>query len=70
MVLFCATRSVPCLSLWLPSCVKAPRSRTPYRKHRLCELLLKGVVDKASYRKLVADLYFVYTAMEEETQAG
>ena len=27
---------------------------------------LKGVVDKASYRKLVADLYFVYTAMEEE----
>jgi heme oxygenase len=27
---------------------------------------LKGVVDKSSYRKLVADLYFVYTAMEEE----
>jgi Heme oxygenase len=27
---------------------------------------LKGVVDKASYRTLVADLYFVYTAMEEE----
>ena len=27
---------------------------------------LKGVVDKASYRKLVADLYFVYGAMEEE----
>jgi heme oxygenase len=27
---------------------------------------LKGVVDKISYRKLVADLYFVYTAMEEE----
>ena len=27
---------------------------------------LKGVVDKASYRKLVADLYFVYAAMEEE----
>ena len=26
---------------------------------------LKGVVDKASYRKLVADLYFVYSAMEE-----
>ena len=24
------------------------------------------MVDKASYRKLVADLYFVYTAMEEE----
>ena len=28
---------------------------------------LKGVVDKSSYRKLVADLYFVYSAMEEET---
>jgi heme oxygenase len=27
---------------------------------------LKGVVDKATYRKLVADLYFVYFAMEEE----
>ena len=29
---------------------------------------LKGVVDKSSYRKLVADLYFVYTAMEEEVR--
>lgn len=27
---------------------------------------LKGVVDKNSYRTLVADLYFVYSAMEEE----
>ena len=27
---------------------------------------LKGVVDKTTYRKLVADLYFVYQAMEEE----
>lgn len=27
---------------------------------------LKGVVDKGSYRTLVADLYFVYSAMEEE----
>ena len=27
---------------------------------------LKGVVDKASYRTLVADLFFVYSAMEEE----
>ncbi len=27
---------------------------------------LKGVVDKSSYRNLVADLYFVYSAMEEE----
>ena len=30
---------------------------------------LKGVVDKISYRKLVADLYFVYSAMEEEIGA-
>jgi len=27
---------------------------------------LKGVVEKSSYRKLVGNLYFVYTAMEEE----
>ena len=27
---------------------------------------LKGVVDKVSYRTLVADLFFVYSAMEEE----
>lgn len=27
---------------------------------------LKGVVDKSSYRNLVSDLYFVYSAMEEE----
>lgn len=27
---------------------------------------LKGVVDKLSYRNLVADFYFVYSAMEEE----
>ena len=27
---------------------------------------LKGVVDKASYRTLVSDLFFVYSAMEEE----
>ena len=27
---------------------------------------LKGVVDKASYRTLVVDLYFVYDAMEQE----
>jgi heme oxygenase len=27
---------------------------------------LKGVVEKNSYRKLVGNLYFVYSAMEEE----
>ncbi|NJL83456.1 MAG: heme oxygenase (biliverdin-producing) [Chloroflexaceae bacterium] len=29
---------------------------------------LRGVVDKNAYRKLVANLYFVYTAMEEEME--
>ena len=29
---------------------------------------LKGVVEKTSYRKLVANLYFVYSAMEEEME--
>jgi len=29
---------------------------------------LKGVVEKKSYRKLVANLYFVYSAMEEEME--
>ncbi len=29
---------------------------------------LKGVVEKNSYRKLVSNLYFVYSAMEEETE--
>lgn len=29
---------------------------------------LKGVVEKDSYRKLVANLYFVYSAMEEEME--
>ena len=27
---------------------------------------LKGVVDKSTYRKLIADLYFVYSEMEDE----
>jgi heme oxygenase len=29
---------------------------------------LKGVVEKKSYRKLVTDLYFVYSAMEDEME--
>lgn len=29
---------------------------------------LKGVVEKTSYRKLVANLYFLYSAMEEEME--
>lgn len=30
---------------------------------------LKGVVEKTSYRKLVSNLYFVYSAMEEEMES-
>ena len=29
---------------------------------------LRGVVEKNSYRKLVANFYFVYSAMEEELE--
>ncbi len=29
---------------------------------------LKGVVEKTSYRKLVGNFYFVYSAMEEEME--
>ena len=29
---------------------------------------LGGVIDKESYRKLVSNLYFVYSAMEEEME--
>ena len=29
---------------------------------------LGGVIDKDSYRKLVSNLYFVYSAMEEEME--
>ena len=29
---------------------------------------LKGVVEKTSYRKLVSNLYFVYSAMQEEME--
>jgi heme oxygenase len=29
---------------------------------------LKGVVEKNSYRKLVANFYFIYSAMEEEME--
>ena len=42
------------------------KSHTMAENTGFVSCFLKGVVDKASYRKLVADLYFVYTAMEEE----
>ena len=42
------------------------KSHTMAENTGFVSCFLKGVVDKASYRKLVADLYFVYTAMEDE----
>lgn len=42
------------------------KSHTMAENTGFVSCFLKGVVDKLSYRKLVADLYFVYGAMEEE----
>lgn len=42
------------------------KSHTMAENTGFVSCFLKGVVDKASYRTLVADLYFVYCAMEEE----
>lgn len=42
------------------------KSHTMAENTGFVSCFLKGVVDKASYRKLVADLYFVYGAMEQE----
>jgi heme oxygenase len=42
------------------------KSHTMAENTGFVSCFLKGVVDKASYRRLVADLYFVYGAMEEE----
>ena len=41
------------------------KSHTMAENTGFVSCFLKGVVDKASYRTLVADLYFVYSAMEE-----
>ena len=41
------------------------KSHTMAENTGFVSCFLKGVVDKLSYRKLVADLYFVYEAMEE-----
>ena len=43
------------------------KSHTMAENTGFVSCFLKGVVDKSSYRKLVADLYFVYSAMEAET---
>lgn len=57
------------------SCNLATKLREGTKKsHSMAENMgfvkcfLKGVVEKNSYRKLVSDLYFVYSAMEEEME--
>jgi len=42
------------------------KSHTMAENTGFISCFLKGVVDKSSYRNLLADLYFVYSAMEEE----
>ncbi len=42
------------------------KSHTMAENVGFVKCFLKGVVEKQSYRKLVTDLYFVYSAMEEE----
>ena len=42
------------------------KSHTMAENTGFVSCFLKGVVEKSSYRKLVADLYFVYQAMEAE----
>ncbi len=42
------------------------KSHTMAENTGFVSCFLKGVVEKSSYRNLVADLYFVYSAMEEE----
>ncbi len=44
------------------------KSHTMAENVGFVKCFLKGVVEKNSYRKLVANLYFVYSAMEEEME--
>ncbi len=44
------------------------KSHTMAENTGFVSCFLKGVVDKSTYRTLVADLYFVYSAMEDEIQ--
>lgn len=44
------------------------KSHTMAENVGFVKCFLKGVVEKSSYRKLVANLYFVYGAMEEEME--
>ena len=42
------------------------KSHTMAENTGFVSCFLKGVVDKSTYRTLIADLYFVYSAMEDE----
>ena len=42
------------------------KSHSAAENTKFVSSFLRGVVSKDSYKLLVADLYFVYTAMEEE----
>lgn len=44
------------------------KSHTMAENVGFIKCFLKGVVEKTSYRKLVGNLYFVYSAMEEEME--
>ena len=44
------------------------KSHTMAENVGFVKCFLKGVVEKQSYRKLVANLYYVYSAMEEEME--
>lgn len=44
------------------------KSHTMAENVGFVKCFLKGTVEKTSYRKLVANLYFVYSAMEEEME--
>jgi heme oxygenase (biliverdin-producing, ferredoxin) len=44
------------------------KSHTMAENVGFVKCFLKGVVEKTSYRKLTANLYFVYSAMEEEME--
>jgi heme oxygenase len=44
------------------------KSHTMAENVGFVKCFLKGVVEKSSYRKLVGNLYFVYSAMEEEME--
>ena len=44
------------------------KSHTMAENVGFIKCFLKGTVEKTSYRKLVGNLYFVYSAMEEEME--